>query len=69
MTHKKIPTNNFLFPSTLHWLDMNLKVVALGTSIAKVESSFTYVQMYIIFLQNFQNFVGMLPAWLPCAPM
>jgi hypothetical protein len=41
-----------------HWLDRNLRVVAPGALGAKMESPFSYVQMYIQFSSKFAKKCG-----------
>jgi hypothetical protein len=70
MTHATIPTNNSLFPST-HTL-VGQEISELWLQELQLPKWSLHSLMYkctFNFLQNLQKFVGMLPAWLPRAPM
>jgi hypothetical protein len=47
----------------------NIRFVVPGTPAAKMDSSFTYVHMYIHFSSKFEKIASMLLAWLPHALM
>jgi hypothetical protein len=49
----------FPFPLNPHidWI-RNIRIVVLGTPVAKIESSFAYLQMYIQFSSKFTKMCG-----------